>query len=244
VCRHLAYLGAPVPLSAVLADPPHGLIRQSWAPRTQQHGTVNADGFGVGWYADGDPVPARHRGGGPIWADPTLTDLVRVVRSHAVVAAVRSATPGTAHGAAAAAPFADGRWLFSHNGVVPDWPESVADLAAALPPAELVRLDAASDSALLWALIRHRLRQGESAPSALVRVVTAVAARVPSRLTVVMLDGQQIVGCVLGEPMVVRALDGGISVASEPWDDDPAWRRLPDAIALTATPGGLATTPL
>ncbi len=56
MCRHLAYLGPRASLRSVLTDPPHGLLRQSWAPRQQKHGTVNADGFGVGWYADGDPV--------------------------------------------------------------------------------------------------------------------------------------------------------------------------------------------
>jgi glutamine amidotransferase len=67
MCRHLAYLGAAVTLRSVLTDPPHGLQARAWAPRRQRHGVVNADGFGVGWYADGDPVPARYRRaqGGP-----------------------------------------------------------------------------------------------------------------------------------------------------------------------------------
>ena len=118
MCRHLAYLGPPVPLREVLTDPPHSLYRQSWAPAMQRHGTVNADGFGVGWYADGDPVPARYRRAVPIWGDPSLPDLARVTRSGAVLAAVRGATPGTALGEAAAAPFGSGPWLFSHNGVL------------------------------------------------------------------------------------------------------------------------------
>ena len=48
MCRHLAYLGPPVTLRSVIIDPPRGLYRQAWAPRMQRHGTVNADGFGVG----------------------------------------------------------------------------------------------------------------------------------------------------------------------------------------------------
>ncbi|MZE74212.1 class II glutamine amidotransferase, partial [Streptomyces sp. SID5789] len=58
MCRHLAYVGPEEPLGRLLVAPPHGLYRQSWAPRHQRYGTVNADGFGVGWYAAGDPVPA------------------------------------------------------------------------------------------------------------------------------------------------------------------------------------------
>jgi len=67
MCRHLAYLGPPVTLRSLLTDLPHGLATQSWAPRRQRHGTVNVDGFGVGWYAPGDPEPARYRRAGPIW---------------------------------------------------------------------------------------------------------------------------------------------------------------------------------
>ncbi|MEU1699821.1 hypothetical protein ABZ748_12285, partial [Streptomyces pseudogriseolus] len=73
MCRHLAYVGPAEPLGALLTGPPHGLYRQSWAPRRQRHGTVNADGFGVGWYADGRrpaardhaPRPARPYGPAP-----------------------------------------------------------------------------------------------------------------------------------------------------------------------------------
>lgn len=56
MCRHLAYVGAPIRIGELLADPPFGLVRQSWAPRRQQHGVVNADGFGLGWYPDQAPT--------------------------------------------------------------------------------------------------------------------------------------------------------------------------------------------
>ncbi|MYR55419.1 class II glutamine amidotransferase, partial [Streptomyces sp. SID625] len=75
MCRHLAFLGPDEPLGRLLTEPPHSLYRQSWAPRQQRYGTVNADGFGVGWYAAGDPVPARYRRAGPIWADLSFADL-------------------------------------------------------------------------------------------------------------------------------------------------------------------------
>src|ERR1700728_4742243 len=144
MCRHLAYLGSPATLRSLLIDPPYSLYRQAWAapppprrslliappyslyrqawaPRRQRHGTVNADGFGIGWSAGADPVPARYRRGEPIWGDPSLPDIARVTRSGAVLAAVRSATPGTAAGPAAAAPFGCGPWLFSHNGAAQGW---------------------------------------------------------------------------------------------------------------------------
>ena len=100
MCRHLAYLGPPATITSLIFAPPAGLARQAWAPRRQRNGTVNADGFGIGRYADGDPVPARYRQAGPIWADPSLADLARVTRTRALLAAVRSATPGTDRGPA------------------------------------------------------------------------------------------------------------------------------------------------
>ena len=121
MCRHFAYVGERVAMKSVLHDPPHSLIEQAWAPRRQHHGTMNADGFGVGWYAGADPIPARYRRAGPIWADDDLRDLARVTRTHAMLGAVRSASVGTDAGAAAAAPFAEGSWLFSLNGALVGW---------------------------------------------------------------------------------------------------------------------------
>src|SRR5581483_10496134 len=163
MCRHLAYLGPRVSLRSVLIDPPHGLYRQSWAARRQRFGTVNADGFGVGWYADGDPRPARYRRAAPIWADESFADVARVTRSGAVLAAVRSATDGTGYGQESVAPFTADGWLFSHNGRVNGWPASVAAVAATLPATALLDLDARVDSALLWALVLHRIRLGMTA---------------------------------------------------------------------------------
>src|SRR3954449_11519935 len=148
MCRHLAYLGPPVRLRALLYDPPHSLLRQSWAPREMRGGgTINADGFGVGWYAASGPI--RYRRHTPIWSDTTLPALAREISSGAVLAAVRSATVGMPVVETAAAPFGEGPWLFSHNGVVAGWPSSVAKLAGTLPTADLLTLDAPTDAALL-----------------------------------------------------------------------------------------------
>jgi glutamine amidotransferase len=59
---------------------------------------------------------------------------------------------------AAAAPFAAGPWLFSHNGAVTGWPQTLAALAQRLPPVDLLSLEARCDSALVWALVLNRLR--------------------------------------------------------------------------------------
>ncbi|MEU6171694.1 ergothioneine biosynthesis protein EgtC [Streptantibioticus parmotrematis] len=245
MCRHLAYLGPPVALRSIVADPPHSLLRQSWAPRMQRHGTVNADGFGVGWYADGDPLPARYRRTGPVWADPSFADLTRVVRSRALLAAVRDATEGSTPDESAAAPFAAERWLFSHNGAVTGWPASVADLAADLPPERLLSLEARCDSALLWALVLHRLRSGHSLGEALADTVLDTAARTPARLNLLLTDGTTIAATTWGDTLWHRLVPGDhVVVASEPYDDEPGWTQVPDRTLVLATPDGIDASPL
>ncbi|MFF5857666.1 ergothioneine biosynthesis protein EgtC [Streptomyces sp. NPDC012751] len=246
MCRHLAYLGPEEPLGRLLAEPPHSLLRQSWAPRRQRHGTVNADGFGVGWYAPGDPVPARYRRAGPIWADLSFADLARVVRSGAVLAAVRDATLAGADAEAAAAPFASGRWLFSHNGVIAGWPDAAAPLLPTLPPVELLSLQARTDSAFVWALVLDRLRSGEAPERALGEPVRLLARAAPaSRLNLLLTDGDTIAATAWGDSLWYRTEPGRCTVvASEPYDDDPLWREVPDRTVLTASRAGVLLAPL
>jgi glutamine amidotransferase len=246
MCRHLAYLGPPEPLGRILTEPPHSLYRQSWAPRRQRYGTVNADGFGVGWYADGDPVPARYRRAGPIWADQSLTDLARVVRSRAVLAAVRDATLAGADAEAAAAPFATDTWLFSHNGAVPGWPGSLAHLVSGLPATDVLSLEARNDSALVWALVLARLRGGDEEGQALADTVLEVAAAAPAaRLNLLLTNGETITATAWGDTLWYLSEPGRRTVvASEPYDDDPRWQEVPDRTLLAASRTDVLLTPL
>ena len=231
MCRHLAYLGPEEPLGRLLVDPEHSLYRQSWEPRRQRHGTVNADGFGVGWYAEGDPAYA---------------DLARVVRSGALLGAVRDATLAGADGEAAAAPYASGPWLFSHNGAVPGWPRSLTSLVSTLPAVDLLSLEARCDAAFLWALVLHRLRSGDDEPQALADTVVEVAEAAPgARLNFLLTNGETIVATSWGDTLWYLAEPGRRTVvASEPYDDDPHWTEVPDRTLLAATRTDVLLTPL
>ena len=246
MCRHLGYLGPPVPLADLLFDPPHSLAHQSWAPSDMRGGgTINADGFGVVWYDTVTGRPVRYRRDRPLWSDGDLPALAGVVRAGAVLAAVRSATVGMPVTEPAAAPFLDGRWAFSHNGVVAGWPDSVAGLAAALPVRDLLTLDAPTDSALLWALVRHRLRAGDELASAVAGTVAEVAATAPgSRLNLMATDGSVLVATVRGHALSVRASAGSVLVSSEPLDADPGWAPAPDGHLLVATQSTVDISPL
>ncbi|QRN79253.1 MAG: class II glutamine amidotransferase, partial [Nocardiopsis sp. BM-2018] len=144
MCRHLAYLGPPRTVHELLYAAPHSLHAQSWAPRRQRHGTVNADGFGVGWYpSEGRrtggtdvsevPEPLRYRRAMPIWGDASFADAARAISSGCVVAAVRDATVGFGSEESGAQPFRADRLLFSHNGAAKDDEALVAGLAAPPP---------------------------------------------------------------------------------------------------------------
>jgi glutamine amidotransferase len=244
VCRHLAYLGAPVSLRELLVDPESSLVRQSWAPRLQTSGVVNADGFGVGWYADGDLVPARYRRDRPIWSDESFLSLARVVRSAAVLAAVRSTSPGMAAGESAAAPFTRGRWLFSHNGIIADYPEAAGPLAASLPSARLLELEAATDSALLWALVSERLEAGADLGAALTDTVDVAEAASKGRFNFLLTDGKSIAATAVGNSLVWTTDGPGLVVASEPYDDGPGWQQVPDRSLLVGSLDGVTVTPI
>jgi gamma-glutamyl hercynylcysteine S-oxide hydrolase len=256
MCRHLAYLGPPIALAECLLRQPHSLLHQSWAPADMRGGgTVNADGFGVGWLAAaptsagaaaGEVTVRRYRRDVPIWADACLPDLAESISSAAILAAVRSATTGMTVTETACAPFAAGSWMFSHNGVIDGWPASVAPLAHSLPPAVLMTLDAPTDSAFLWALVRERLRAGHPAAKAVSEIAGAVLALAPgSRLNLLLNDGRSIVATTVSHALWHRQGEGSVTVSSEPLDPgDPDWQPVPDLCLLEATATGCSIRPL
>jgi glutamine amidotransferase len=231
-------------LSSLLFEPPHSLAHQSWAPADMRGGgTINADGFGVVWYTQTGPV--RIRRDRPLWADADLPGLAGAVHAGAVLAAVRSATVGMPVTETAAAPFVHGAWAFSHNGVVASWPGSLAGLAARIPVPDLVTMDPPTDSGLLWALLRRRLEDGSPLPDAVRDTVLEAAAAAPgSRLNLLVGDGTTLVATTYGHALSVRRAAGGVTVSSEPLDDDPAWLPVPDRHLVTATPSTVDISPL
>jgi glutamine amidotransferase len=249
MCRHLAYLGSPRTLSSLVVEPEHSLFEQSWAPRRQQHGTVNVDGFGAGWYVD-RPAPVRYRRAQPIWTDASFGSLAPTVSSSCVLAAVRSATVGMSADESAAAPFTHDRWLFSHNGRLHDWP--TARKALGPQAADVPDTRAGVDSALLFGLALSRWQAGASLLEGLTDTARDVLAHGGGRLTMLASDGTAVAGVVVGEPMHVLATATGPAtgpatgtvIASEPDFDDAGWRELADLTAVHLTVDGLTETTL
>lgn len=219
--------------------PPHGLLRQSYAPRRQRYGVVNADGFGVGWYAHTvRPEPARYRRAVPIWTDASFASLAGVVTAGCVLAAVRTATVGMPVEETATPPFTAGRFLLSHNGWVDPGPLRALLGGAPVP-------ESTCDSAVLAALVWARLADGTTLPAALGAVVLAVAARAPeARLNLLATDGRTVTATAWGDTLSTCRRETGVLVASEPSDDEPGWSDVPDRSLVCATADALSVTPL
>jgi glutamine amidotransferase len=221
MCRHLGWLGEPVSVSSLVLDQPYGLVVQSYSPRRQKHGLMNADGWGVGFFDDG--VARRWRAATPLWGDASFASVAPALHSGCVVAAVRSATVGMPIEAAAAAPFTDGQWLLSHNGVVD---RSVLPLSSAA--------ESVVDSALLAALIFER------GLDALGDTVAEVGGSDPNaRLNILAANGSRLLATTWGDTLSILRRKDGVVLASEPYDDDPRWQDVPDRHLVDVTDAGV-----
>ncbi|WP_433591789.1 class II glutamine amidotransferase [Nocardia sp. CA-145437] len=274
MCRHLAYLGPPTPVGALLTQGPHSLRTQSWAPREMRGGgIINADGFGVAWWhhpdaaaldhgpgvvwhggatgdpADNpppiDPVVSRYRNPVPMWTDPAVDEVLPQIRSAAVLAAVRSATVGMPVERAACAPFVHGRWAFSHNGAIPDWRAVLTAVAAEFGSGSLLDAEALTDSGVLWVILRHLLEDDAEPGAVLRRVMAAVLKRSPrARLNLLLGNGSGVWATTWHHSLSLLSGDGFVVASSEPFDDDPRWRAIEDRRLVRARIGEVTVEPL
>jgi predicted glutamine amidotransferase len=149
MCRWLAYSGSPVLLEELLYKPKHSLIDQSLHSRLGAE-TTNGDGFGVGWYGDGD-TPGVFHSVEPAWNDRNLRELGGHVKSGMVFAHIRAAT-ATPVQLTNCHPFRHGNWLWMHNGVIYDWHRVKRDLVLAIDPELYPEIEGSTDSEVFFYL--------------------------------------------------------------------------------------------
>lgn len=226
MCRHIGWLGAPRSVAALVLDPSQGLLVQSYAPRRQKHGLMNADGWGAGFFDGG--VPRRWRSDKPLWGDASFASVAPALRSGCVVAAVRSATIGMPIEPSASAPFTDGQWLLSHNGIVD---------RAVLPLTGVA--ESTVDSAVLAALIFSR---GLDALGSTIAEVGALDGN--ARLNILAANGSRMLATTWGDTLSMLRLPDGVVLASEPYDDDPGWTDIPDRHLVDVSDSRVELTPL
>ena len=149
MCRWLAYSGTPVLIEELLYKGHHSLIDQSLHSRLGAE-TTNGDGFGLGWYGEGDE-PGVFHSVEPAWNDRNLREFAAHVRSPVVFAHIR-ASSGAAVQQTNCHPFRHGRFLWMHNGLIQDFHRVKRDLVLEVAPELYPSIEGATDSETLFFL--------------------------------------------------------------------------------------------
>lgn len=251
MCRWIAYTGEPIFIEELVTLPEQSLIVQSRGAR-EAKSVINADGFGLGWYAD-RPEPGVFRDLRPAWSDENLLSLARQIRSRLFFAHVRAST-GTAIMRANCHPFAHGPWMFMHNGGIGDWSDVRRAIEGGIPDDLFRHRGGTTDSEAMFLLL---LSNGlEQDPLGAFRrtigfiegVMTAAGITEPLRVTAAATDGTTIYALrystlIQPETLYVRRLKraDGLLMASEPLDEGRLdWEAVPPQSFVRLGPNGVA----
>jgi glutamine amidotransferase len=268
MCRWIAYTGSAVPLSELLTCPNHSLIVQSLHATENVGVTTNGDGFGVGWYGEGNDA-GIFRDTHPAWNNANLLHLTRHVRSPLFMAHVRAAS-GTAVQNSNCHPFMFRNWLFQHNGYVPEFQRLKRMMLLDVNPELFPSIEGSTDSEILFFLA---LTFGLDAnpQQALERMVGHVekirhraGSRLPFTLSAAASDGKKLYAIryatggnapTLYHSRHVHALkvvdgsyetlpDDAVVIVSEPLDElAEHWERIPESSLVIAERGETRVVP-
>ena len=263
--RLLAYHGPAISFSDALLVHPHSLIEQAYAPVEMVTGRVNADGFGLGWYAEGEALPGTYHHLTPIWSDMDLPRFGRVVRSSRIFAALRNATPGFHLDLQSIAPFTIGQYLFMHNGALQGFARRFRhQLRAMVPEAIRATIRGPTDAETIFALIRSELVEEElleserasalmkEAMGSAIEAVMKIARekQLQASINMGMTDGQAMVFCRLARGIAANSLyaavrEGGVWIVSERLDDGKDWEQVPeDSWVIVEPDSSLSIAPI
>jgi gamma-glutamyl hercynylcysteine S-oxide hydrolase len=236
MCRLAAYLGNEISLSEFLLEPEHSLVKQSWAPKEMQEGTINADGYGVTWVNDN--VPCTYKNVLPIWSDTNLKSLGRSLKSTLWLANVRSATPGQGISEANTQPFIKENLIFTHNGCLKPFDTNIKIAFQELLSNEIrSEINGDSDSLYLFALLQEHLIKQKSIDTAIVGMMTDLKLickdNVSALLNLIISDGETLYACrhALNKPcpsLYYTISNEGIKTASEPLSPNDNWTTFPE----------------
>ena len=195
MCRWLAYSGSPLLLESILYKPQHSLIDQSLHARLGPH-TTNGDGFGVGWYGEGE-APALYKCVDPVWNDTNLQELSLQIRSRLIFAHIRAST-GTPVQQTNCHPFRYGKWLWMHNGQIAGFQQVKRELVMAVDPMLYGSIEGSSDTEVFF-FLALTLGLADNPPAAVQRAVGFIekvcrghGIEQPMRMSVATSDGRNI----------------------------------------------------
>jgi glutamine amidotransferase len=193
-------------------------------------GVVNADGYGFGWYQDGDPY--RYRSILPIWNDVNLSYLSRYIQTRCTVAYVRSATVASVN-FSDCQPFEFDRLLFVHNGFIKDFRNTLyRPLREALSDERYRNITGTTDSEHIFAFFLEEWERANRGPLdetliATLQKLTELAQKAGTDYSanLVIADGKQLIASRYSTRDPVPSLY---------WlRDDPAY---PDSVLIASEP--------
>jgi predicted glutamine amidotransferase len=243
MCRWIAYRGETIPLEQYVTAPAHSLVVQSQRA-LESTAATNGDGFGMGWYGE-HAEPGLYREVRPAWSDENLRYLCRHIRSHLYFAHVRAAT-GTPITRPNCHPFACGRWLFMHNGMIGNWGRLRRKVEALIPDAFYGSRIGTTDSEAVFLAILGA--GGDKDPvgatarvlATLTELVSTEGYREPLRFTAALANGRDLYAFRYAandnaNSLYYRESGGNVVVVSEPLDANRAhWKPVPPGHAIVA----------
>ena len=163
------------------------------------------DGWGVAYYVDG--TPHLMRSAASALSDRVFQRVSGVVASETVVAHVRKATQGSLS-VLNCHPFQHGRWVFAHNGDVPNFARHRETLLAQVSPRLTRFILGDTDSELIFFLVLTQLlRYGSLGSQFALRDITAALSR--ALTSVRELGEASLLTCILTDGASMVAHQGG-----------------------------------
>jgi predicted glutamine amidotransferase len=199
MCRWMAYSGDPVAADDLLFRPKHSIIDQSLHAKLGGF-TTNGDGFGIGWYGDGDgggTAPGVFKSIHPAWNDENLREVATQIRTPLLFAHVR-ASSGTPVQRSNCHPFRYGRWLWMHNGSLAGFRQVKRDLVMEVDPSLYPQIEGSTDTETLF-FLALTFGLADDPPTAVARAVGLVedvgrrhGVEYPVHMTVATSDGESV----------------------------------------------------
>lgn len=151
MCRFVAYHGHPILIADLLYRPRHSLVRQSMRSELMSQ-PFNADGFGIGFYTEGEDKPCIVRTCAPAWSNRGMESIAQRLSSSRVFAHIRAASPGLPVQDTNCHPYGQGRFQFMHNGVLGNFRRFKRRLQNRLSEAAWEAIEGSTDSEHAFAL--------------------------------------------------------------------------------------------
>ena len=155
MCRFVFYSGKPICLSSLIEKPQNSIISQSLSSQYKLS-PVNADGFGIAWYAPHlTPEPGMFHAITPAWNNHNLLNLASTISSPTILAHVRAASESLAVSQNNCHPFAWNSFSFMHNGFIKPFLKVKRKIQAHLSDEAFAIIKGSTDSEHIFVLFIH-----------------------------------------------------------------------------------------